>query len=69
MAEILLILVGKNTADQDSRHKNLALSSNHKTYNIRRLKLLLLLQVSSYDYEPTFIICFVIRRVLPDQPK
>ena len=26
-------------------------------------------QVSSYDFEPTFIICFVIRRVLPDQPK
>ena len=30
-----------------------------------------MLQVSSYDFEPTFkfIIWFVIRRVLPDQPK
>ena len=28
-----------------------------------------MLQVSSYDFEPTFIICFVIKRVLPDQPK
>ena len=32
------IVLGKNTADQDSRYKNLALSSNHKTYNIGRLK-------------------------------
>ena len=32
-----------------------------------RLKVILL-QVSSYDFEPTFIICLVIRRVLPDQP-
>ena len=23
----------------------------------------------SHDFEPTFILCFVIRRVLPDQPK
>ena len=28
----------QNTADKDSRYKNLALSSNHKTYNIGRLK-------------------------------
>jgi hypothetical protein len=33
----------KNTADLDSRCKNLALSSNHKTYNIS----LSLLQVSA----------------------
>ena len=26
-------------------------------------------QVISYDFEPTFIICFAIRKVLPDQPK
>lgn len=38
----------KNTADLDSRYKNLALSSNHKTYN----QSVLLLQVSSYDFEP-----------------
>ena len=28
-----------------------------------------MLQVSSHDFEPTFIICFVIKRVLPDQHK
>ena len=28
-----------------------------------------MLQVSSYDFEPTFIICFVIRRVLPNKNK
>ena len=32
---------------------------NHNTCNKGRLKVILLLQVSSYDFEPTFIICFV----------
>ena len=50
--------------------KKLAFSSNHKTYNIGTYaQSLLQLQLSNYDFEPTFIICFVIRRVLPDQPK
>jgi hypothetical protein len=49
--------------------KNLALSSNHNTCNKGRLKVISLPQVGSYDFEPTFIICFVIIRVLPDQPK
>ena len=34
-----------------------------------RLKVILLLQVSSHDFEPNFIIFVLIGRVLPDQPK
>jgi hypothetical protein len=34
-----------------------------------RLKVILLLQVSSHDFEPTFIIFFLNWRILPDQPK
>ena len=34
-----------------------------------RLKVILLLQVSSCDFEPTFIILVLICRILPDQPK
>jgi hypothetical protein len=60
------ITKSKNTADYDGRYKNLALSSNHKTYIKGRLNVY---YCCKYDFEPTFIICFVIRRVLPDQPK
>ena len=34
-----------------------------------RLKVIILLQVSSHDFEPTFIILVLICRILPDQPK
>jgi len=34
-----------------------------------RLKVKVLLQVSSHNFEPTFIILVLIVRVLPDQPK
>ena len=34
-----------------------------------RLKVILLLQKGSYDFEPTWIILFLICRVLPDQPE
>ena len=47
----------KNTADQDSRYKNLALSTKQKQcMKVLRLKFILLLQESSHDFEPTFII-------------
>ena len=35
----------------------------------RRLNIILLLQVSSHDFEPTFIILVLICRILPDQHK
>ena len=34
-----------------------------------RLKVILLLQVSSHEFEPTFIILVLICKILPDQPK
>jgi hypothetical protein len=34
-----------------------------------RLKVILLLQVSSHDFEPTYVILVLIFRILPDQPK
>ena len=34
-----------------------------------RLKVILLLQVSSHEFEPTFVILVLICRILPDQPK
>ena len=37
MKIVLSLVIIKNTADQDSHYKNLALSSNHKTCNIGRL--------------------------------
>ena len=60
----------------DSWAKSLLFRTHHLWNSTTELMLyyryaqsLLLLQVSSYDFEPTFIICFVIRRVPPDQPK
>ena len=48
--------LGKNTADYDSRYKNLALSSKPEPVYEGKLKVILLLQLSSHDFEPTFII-------------
>ena len=63
---LFLLYEPKNTADQDSRYKNLALSTKQKQ---RMLKVILLLQISCHDFEPTFIILVLIGRILPDQPK
>ena len=51
--------------------KNLALSSKQsKCMNYEgRLKVILLLQVSSHDFEPTFIIFCLNWRIIPEQPK
>ena len=45
----------KNTADKDSRYENFALYQSEPLYE-GKLKVILLLQVSSHDFEPTFII-------------
>ena len=49
--------------------KNLALSTNLEPIYEGRLKVILLLEVSSHDIEPIFIILVMIGRELPDQPK
>ena len=41
---------------------------NGGVYEVK-LKVILLLQVLSHDFEPTFIILVMICRILPDQPK
>ena len=52
-----------------SRYKNLVLSSKQSQCMKVRLKVILLLQVSSHDFEPTFITFCLNWRILPDQPK
>ena len=55
----------KNTADQDSHYVNLAFYKAEALYK-GRLKVILQLQVSSHDFEPTFIILILICRTPTD---
>ena len=57
------MLYPKIQQTKDRRYKNLALSV---TAYEGRLKIILLLQVSSHDFEPTFFILVLIYRILPD---
>ena len=54
---------------QQDYYKKISSLYKAETVYEGRLKVILLQQVSSYDFEPTFIILVLICRILPDQPK
>ena len=62
-------VVIKNTANNDSCYKNFSFFYQSEPIYEGVIKVILLLQVSSHNFEPTFIILVLIGRVLPDQSK
>ena len=62
--------IGKNTTDNDYRYiQQFCSLFRAEPVSEGRLKVILLLQVSSHDFEPTFNTVALIFRILPDPTK